>query len=184
VKERFHNILSWFAFGSLLLGVSLWGSVLTNQYLNPEPNYVFMLSCGDDEGRDRLERIAAIREKPENEFWESLAEKFEYSLADFTDWDTLIPKDPCASDDPFVLSRIVGFRGTLYYIRSNDYRAWDDEYVRQIPDYNPLKPRDKGDREEIGTLSLIVWGVSITLNYLLFGVFRFLPWRLEKSAEG
>lgn len=183
MKERFHNILSWFAFGSLLLGALLWGSVLTNQYLNPEPKYMFMLSCGDDESRDRLEKIGLITEKKGAVFWESYAENRGYSLSKFTDWDALVPGDPCVSEDPFVLSRIVGFRGTLYYIRSNDYRAWDEEYARQIPDYNPLDWRDERDREELGTLLFIIWGVSITLNYLLFGVFRFLPWRRPESLE-
>lgn len=184
MKERFHNILSWFAFVSLLLGALLWGSVLTNQYLNPEPNYLLKLSCGDDEGRDSLEKIGKNTEKGGDLFWELYAQEYKYSLSKFTDWDTLVPRDPCASDDPFGLSRIIGFRGTLYFIPSNGFRSWDDEYARQIPDYNPLERRDKRDREEIGTLSLIVWGVSVTLNYLLFGVFRFLPWRREKSAEG
>ena len=183
MKERFHNILSWFAFGSLLLGVSLWGSVLVNEYLNPEPKYLFKLSCYDDEDRERLDQIAAITQQEGGLFWESYAEKGNYALSEFTDWDTLVPKDPCASGDTFGLSRIVEFEGTLYFVDFNPYGSWDEEYARRIPDYNPLKRRDKKDREEFGTLLLIVWGVSVTLNYLVFGVFRFLPWRRPKSLE-
>jgi len=183
MKQRFHNILSWFAFLSLFLGVLLWGSVLTNQYLNPEPKYLFKLSCFDDEDRVRLEQIAAITEQKGGLFWESYAEKGNYALSEFTDWDTLVPRDPCASGDPFGLSRIVEFEGTLYFVDLPLFDSWDEEYALRIPDYNPLKRRDEIDRMDFGILSLIVWGVSVTLNYLLFGVFRIMPWWRGGSAD-
>lgn len=183
MKERFHNILSWFAFGSLLLGAMLWGSILVNVYLNPEPKYVLTLTCGEDEKRERLEEIAALSEEKKEELWRMFAEGQELTLSDSDDWSAIIPETPCSGKDPFGPSKLMKFKGTMFFISGRSgARSWDEEYARQIPDYNPLRWRDERDREEFGTLSLIVWGVSVTLNYLLFGVFRFLPWRREKSA--
>ena len=151
----------------------MWASVLTNQYLNPEPKYMFRLYCGDEKGRDSLEQLAVITEQKGALFWESYAEKRSYALSGLTDWDTLVPKDPCNPDDRFPLARIVEFEGTLYFVEFN-FLGWERDYVLQIPDYNPLSPWERS-RREFGTNLLIIWGVLITLNYFLFGVFRFLP---------
>ena len=112
------------------------------------------------------------------------AEGQELTLSDSDDWSAIIPETPCSGTDPFGPSKLMKFKGTMFFISGRSTgRSWDEEYVRQIPDYNPLDGRDVRDREEFGTLLLIVWGVSVTLNYLVFGVFRFLPWRRPKSLE-
>lgn len=189
MKERFHNILSWFAFGSLLLGVSLWGSVLTNQYLNPEPKLLGILACWEDErkdvlGKERLEEIAALSEEKREKLWGRFAESQGLALSDLDDWSAIIPETPCSKNDPFGPAKLMKFKGTLFFISGRSTgRSWDEEYARQIPDYNPLGWREAEERIEYGTILLIVWGVSITLNYLLFGVFRFLPWTRPKSLE-
>lgn len=185
MKERFHNILSWFAFGCLLIGAFLWASVLTNQYLNPEPKLLGTLTCWEDEGKERLEELAALRREQREELWIRFAEGQGLTLSDSDDWSAVIPETPCSEEDPFGPFKLMNFKGTLFFISGrSSARSWDEEYARQIPDYNPLDWRDERDREELGILLFIIWGVSITLNYLLFGVFRFLPWKRGDSAEG
>lgn len=190
MKERFHNILSWFAFGSLLLGALLWGSVLTNQYLNPDPKRLVTLTCWEDAGKgglgkERLEEIAALSEENKEELWRMFAESKGLALSDLDDWGAIIPETPCSKKDPYGPAKLMKFKGTMFFISGRSAgRSWDEEYARQIPDYNPLGWREAEGRMEYGTILLIVWGVSVTLNYLLFGVFRFLPWKRGDSPEG
>lgn len=163
----------------------MWGSVLVNEYLNPEPKYLVTLTCWEDEKKERLEEIAALSEEKREKLWRMFAESKGLALSDLDDWSEIIPETPCSKKDPFGPAKLMKFKGTMFFISGvSGGRSWDEEYARQIPDYDPLGRRDKRDRQQFGTLSLIVWGVSVTLNYLLFGVFRFLPWRREKSAEG
>ena len=184
MKERFHNILSWFALGSLLIGALLWGSVLTNWYLNPEPKNLVTLTCWEDEKRERLEEIAALSEEKREKLWRMFAESKGLALSDLDDWSEIIPETPCSKKDSFGPAKLMKFKGTMFFISGRSGgRSWDEEYARQIPDYNPLKWRQREGRIEYGTILLIVWGVSVTLNYLLFGVFRFLPWRRPESLE-
>ena len=94
----------------------MWASVLTNQYLNPEPKYMFRLYCRDEKGRDSLEKLAVITEQ-KGALWESYAEERSYALSRLTDWDTLVPKDPCNPDDRFLLRESWSLKAR--YILSN-----------------------------------------------------------------